>query len=175
MNIVAFTGHRPDKIGGEYNMDFKEYGPRTMAIYNEIEQVVVHRIPCQYIITGMALGVDMIAATVAMRLDIPFTAAVPFKGQESKWPKKSRDTYDRILAAAHRVVIVSEGGYSNEKMQIRNEWMVDQLNRFDDYLIAVWNGDKFGGTYNCLKYARERLENIIYLNPNECYKNSLNL
>lgn len=33
-------------------------------------------------------------------------------------------------------------------MQIRNEWMVDN----SDIIFSMYNGDKVGGTYNCIKY-----------------------
>jgi uncharacterized phage-like protein YoqJ len=45
--------------------------------------------------------------------------------------------------------VVSPGGYSPEKMQVRNMFMVDNANG----ILAMWDGTP-GGTRNCLEYAR---------------------
>jgi uncharacterized phage-like protein YoqJ len=90
-------------------------------------------------------------------------AAVPFEGQEKKWPKSSQDLYNEILAYPKCVKkIVCEGGYEVWKMQKRNEWMVDNA----DYLVAVWDNSE-GGTANCVRYARKKLpkERIIQIIP----------
>lgn len=54
------------------------------------------------------------------------------------------------------------GGYAPAKMQIRNEYMVENC----DLLIAVWDKSD-GGTANCVKYAKSQRKNIIYINPKE--------
>jgi len=154
--IVAFTGHRPDKLGG-YDLP----NPTYIKVCQEIEKNLKALKPDK-VITGMALGVDQWAANIAHKLDIPFIAAVPFKGQESRWPQKSQRIYAKLISLASEVVIVSPGGYSAEKMQIRNKWMVDNCTK----LIAVWDGTT-GGTGNCVEYARsvKSDEDIIYINP----------
>ena len=48
--------------------------------------------------------------------------------------------------------MVSEEPYTNDCMQNRNIWMIDQLTSKDDLLITVWDGTS-GGTCNCIKYA----------------------
>jgi len=152
---IAITGHRPDKLGNEYDMR----GPISRKIYQELDKIVTQINPTR-IISGMALGVDMIFANLAINKKIPFTAAIPFIGQESKWPEQSQKTYNKILSLACEKKIVSPGGYSSAKMQIRNKWMVDNC----DILIAVWDGTE-GGTYNCLNYAVDRDKDIIRVNP----------
>ena len=97
----------------------------------------------------MALGWDTAWAISALRLGVPLVAAVPFAGQESRWPPEARARYRALLAAAAEVVVVSPGGYSAEKMQIRNRWMVDRC----DALVALWDGGA-GGTAGCVAYAR---------------------
>lgn len=96
----------------------------------------------------MAQGVDLIWAITAIKIGIPFIAAVPFSGQEKIWPKKSQDLYNRIIAKASEVVFVSEPGPAAWKYQVRNKWMVDR----SDILVAVWDGSS-GGTENCYRYA----------------------
>lgn len=153
--IVAFTGHRPNKLGG-YNIP----NPIYNHIYSQIDQVLKSLKP-ERVISGMALGIDQWAAIIAKRLNIPFTAAIPFEGQEGNWPSASQKTYKQLLSFAEEKVIVCEGSYAASKMQIRNEWMVDRC----DTLIAVYNGDATGGTANCVRYATSMKKNIIYINP----------
>lgn len=153
--VLAFTGHRPNKLGG-YDYGSEE----NMEIYATMEQRVLTIKP-SLIITGMALGVDTMAGYIAALNGIPFVAAVPFKGQECKWPATSQAIYYDLLSKAEEVVTVSEGGYSANKMQIRNQWMVDNC----DVLLAVWNGDKSGGTYNCIQYAESQGTEIVHIKP----------
>jgi len=40
-------------------------------------------------------------------------------------------------------------------MQKRNEWMVDYI-RPSGLLVALWNDDPSGGTWNCINYARRQ-------------------
>lgn len=108
----------------------------------------------------MALGVDILWALEALELDFKLVAAVPFIGQESRWPRDSRDVYNKILE--HKNVkryVVFDGAYAPWKMQGRNQWMVDNCTK----LVAVWNGDQSGGTYNCVKYAQSIDKPIIFV------------
>lgn len=152
--IVAFTGHRPDKLGG-----YVLPNPTYKSICAKIETALKELKP-EKVISGMALGIDQWAANIAFKLGIPFLAAVPFIGQDGKWPLESRRIYKILLARATETVIVSEGAYAAAKLQVRNEWMVDQLQNPDDVLIACWDGSK-GGTGNCVAYA-EKQKKMIY-------------
>lgn len=108
--IVAFTGHRPDKLGG-----YKVPNPTYIHVCQQIEKVLKELKP-ERVISGMALGVDQWAAYVAHRLEIPFTAAVPFVGQEKAWPQSSQKTYHKLLELALETVVVCDGEYSRQKI-----------------------------------------------------------
>jgi uncharacterized phage-like protein YoqJ len=153
--IIAVTGHRPNKMGG-----FKLPNPIYTKVCQQLEKVLILTKPDKAI-TGMALGVDSWFAYICIRLHIPFLAAVPFEGQESRWPISSQNTYNKLISLASETVIVCEGSYAAYKMQVRNQFMVDSC----DILIAVYNGDKIGGTANCVNYARSLNKKIIYINP----------
>lgn len=145
--IYAGTGHRPDKLGG--------YGNIAME---RVFNCIMENIPkdCTEIISGMALGFDTQLAKAAIAKKIPFIAAVPFYGQESKWPSYAQKEYRDILRKAQRVVMVCPGGYSPSKMQVRNEYMVDSA----DKVLALWNGTP-GGTANCLTYALSKNKPVL--------------
>jgi uncharacterized phage-like protein YoqJ len=152
--IVSFCGHRPNKIGG-----YKLPNPMYVDICRDIDWLLRELNPDK-VITGMALGVDQWAAYIAYKLKIPFIAAIPFEGQELAWPGQSQRTYNILRKLADKEVIVSEGGYSAEKMQTRNKWMVDHCNT----LIAIFDGSK-GGTGNCVNYAQSINKNIYLIDP----------
>lgn len=141
--IVAVTGHRPGKIG-----EYDYYHSKREWIRNRMREELLDLRPTKTI-SGMALGVDQDFAQVSLELTIPFLAALPFIGQESRWPKSSQDYYWWLIERADDVVVVSPGEYSAHKMQVRNEFMVDHC----DILLAVWDGSD-GGTGNCVKYAQ---------------------
>jgi len=113
-------------------------------------------------ISGMALGVDTYFVQVCLELGIPFTAAIPFVGQESKWLPIQQKLYQYLLARAAKIVYVCEPGYERWKMQARNEWIVDH----SDHMIAVFDGSP-GGTANAVLYAHKVNCPITRINPHE--------
>lgn len=137
--ILAATGHRPDKLGG--------YSPGAVNRLRLIAHKYLVKTRPVIVISGMALGWDQSVAQAALLAGVPFVAAIPFVGQERKWPAASQEAYHEVLAQAEKVHIVCAGGYEPWKMQQRNEWMVDKCDR----LVAMWNGGP-GGTANCLAY-----------------------
>lgn len=138
--IVAGTGHRPDKLGG--------YAPHVTSEWVRLAEYILRLWRPDMVISGMALGWDTYLALGAIRVGIPLTAAIPFNGQESRWPAESQAVYNGILDKAEKIVVVCGGGYSAEKMQRRNIWMVNNC----DFLLSCWDGSP-GGTRNCLRYA----------------------
>ena len=143
--ILSFTGHRPKYLPGQYS-------DRTArALAATVEGILQKHQPSKVLI-GMALGLDQVAATVATQLGIPFVAVIPFEGQERLWPAASQQKYHQLLNCAKEVVIVSQGRYSVDKMQLRNQWLVDN----SDSLAALWNGDVRSGTFNCIRYAKQQ-------------------
>lgn len=156
--ILSGTGHRPNKLNNEYDLK----GPLTKAISIKVYDIF-NLISPDEVVTGMALGFDMILAVCSIRAGIKFTAAVPFKGQELSWPLASQRLYNSILEnTLCTPIIISEGPYAAWKMQTRNEWMVNRANE----IIACWDGTE-GGTGNCVKYAQGVYKKIHRINPME--------
>lgn len=146
---IAATGHRPPKLGS--------YDMKTRRALGGLAAEWLHYNQPDQIISGMALGWDQAVAGAAVLMGIPFIAAVPFPGQDSLWPEESRDRYARLLGHAQHVEYVCPT-YSVAAMQKLNEWMVDRA----DKMLALWDGS-FGGTHNCIVYARKKgvvIENL---------------
>lgn len=155
--IVAFTGHRPDKLGG-YAVHNPMRDRLMVKLSLRLFQLRAEH-PDLSCISGMALGFDQWAAGECVRLGIPFEAAVPFVGQESRWPAESQKRYHELLAKATTISVICEGDYAGWKMQRRNEWMVDHGN----LLVAAWDRTP-GGTANCVEYATKigkPVENLL--------------
>ena len=153
MTIVACSGHRPPKIGG-----YVLPNPTYNSICLQTENILKELQP-EYCITGMCIGYDFWFANVCNFLNIPYLAAIPFEGQENLWSNKDKIIYKKLLAKAKDVVMVSTGSYAPNKMQIRNEYLVDN----SDILLACFNGQQNGGTYNCINYAKSKNKQITYI------------
>lgn len=153
--ILGITGHRPDKAGVGYSI--------PNAFYDWIiseTSVLIEDIKPSKILTGMAVGFDQWAAELAIKLNIPFTAVIPFVGQELFWNKEAQLHYRDLLSRADHIEIVSKGGFASWKMQARNKYIVDNSNM----MLGLFNGSK-GGTFNCLEYAKSKNITIKIVNP----------
>jgi len=155
---VAATGHRPSRLGNEYDYD----GPYTAYIRSELHKLLRQLKPNK-MISGMALGFDTIFALAALNSDTPLIAAIPFEGQESKWFQKSQELYHNILNDPLTTQeYICEPGYAAWKMHKRDQWMVDEC----DHLIAVWDGKPKGGTFSTIEYAKKIKRPYTIINPN---------
>jgi uncharacterized phage-like protein YoqJ len=139
--IYSGTGHRPEGFGG-----YK----RCSQLTRYLSSILPGYSPTK-IISGMALGFDQSFAHAAVENGIPFIAAVPFLGQADIWPKEAQEEYEHLLSLAEDVVIVCEGGFAPHKYIKRDHWMSDHANA----MLALWDGRKKGGTYQCLSYSKQ--------------------
>ena len=152
-----FAGPRPK------NLPSMSYDPMVTAnkrILLALRDVIIDHIENKGVdtfISGMALGIDLWAARIVMKLKeddryshVKLIGAVPHRGHSDKWPSDSRAEWQRVYEACEEVVYVSNETYRDGCMQVRNEWMIDHASCG----IAVFNG-RPGGTYNCLMYAVE--------------------
>lgn len=146
--IMAVTGHRPDKLGG-YKADVFDRLRRTAEQSIDVMNPSV-------VITGMALGWDTAMAQAACLKGVPFHAYVPFEGQEEIWSEEAQAIYHDLLQRAEEVVYVCEPGFASWKMHKRNEAMVDAA----DYVGALYNGTS-GGTARCIAYARTVKKHVL--------------
>lgn len=158
--MICFTGHRPNKLGG--------YQPNSLQdwIRKELKIIIQRAIDKgeRDFMSGMALGVDQWAAEIVLYLGGVLHCALPFPSQSSVWPTESKKHYYELLDYAVQsgglIYKVSSDPYSAEKMQARNEFMVDR----SSHVIAVWD-DGRGGTGNCVRYAQQLKRPIYQINP----------
>lgn len=146
--IVAATGHRPGKLG-KWRSDL-QYALNEFAVRS------LGQIRPTGVISGMAQGWDQSVAIACVRLGIPFVAAIPFEGQESRWPKSAQREYRQIIQSASAVHICSSGEDVLWSFRERNQWMVDNAQG----VVALWDGTRSGGTFDMITYAQEGLREI---------------
>lgn len=140
---IGVSGHRPNKLGG--------YDYLAFNLLQSIFLEWLDKNPTKLVRTGMALGWDQAVAQACITANVPFTAVIPFIGQENAWPEKSQVYYRWLIERAESQLVVSSGGYAAWKMQVRNEWIVDNVSK----LIVMHDGST-GGTNNCIKYAKKK-------------------
>jgi uncharacterized phage-like protein YoqJ len=152
--IIAGTGHRPQKLGG-----YIIPNPVYNYVEQETERLLIKLKP-NLILSGFAIGYDTLLAELAIKLKIDFNAIIPFVGQEKLWHKEAQIKFNNLLKQAKEIKIVSEGGYSVAKMQIRNQYLVDKCH----LLLAAFDGSN-SGTKNCIEYAHKMKKEIIIIDP----------
>lgn len=173
MLAVNVTGHRQIIPAGEVGSPWPDSNHSVAAHHQLVMGRVAEILTFWHenndlttCISGMALGADTIFAEAVVHMKglgypMELIAAVPFQGQESRWNAKSQAKFHAILNRADMVKVVSEGGYSPAKMQIRNEWMVDNAH----FTLAIWDGRKKGGTWNCIRYSLKQGKPVWHLHP----------
>jgi len=159
--VCCVTGHRPAGFPFERKDSVIEY-----LIYGKkLADAVLKLIHSGYdeFISGMADGADIdFAATVLMyknKFDyIMLEAALPYPYIPPKKDSEYHDQKCEILAFCDRIHTVSNKYYKG-CMHERNKYMVDK----SDLILAVWNGNKKGGTWDTIKYALKKKKKIIYI------------
>ncbi len=155
---VSFTVHRPNKIGG-----YDENNELRVQIKQDIRDFLTSQFnetPDLTVLVGGALGVDTDVARECWRLAIPYILCAPCRNQDSKWRAESRVAYKKMCELAHQVIYVHDGAYTSAQCLFdRNKYMVDN----SDKLVAVWNGDTFGGTWHCMSYAKSVNKPIAHI------------
>jgi len=156
--ILGVTGHRPSKLATK-----DCYSDAVLKQLTRLAHRHLSRMQPNKVITGMALAWDTGVAIAALMLEIPVVAAVPFEGQEGKWPPQAQRRYRNLLAKIEReggdVVVVSPGGYSAKKMLVRDQYIVDNCHS----LLALWDGQESGGTYHTVSLARNKKIEVVNL------------
>jgi uncharacterized phage-like protein YoqJ len=171
IKTVCFIGHRPPQLGGYEQNPTMGFVKRSLR--DAIGRAIKRRV--ETFISGGALGVDQWAAEIVLDIrrreinesyhresSIKLVIAQPFPSQSAKWPQDARRQYDKILQKADRIIAVNDDPYAAQKIQKRNEWMVDN----SDAVIAVWNGTA-GWVSDTVDYAMEKGKPVLLINPVE--------
>ena len=158
-NSCCFTGHRPMKLPWGMN----EADPRCIELKAELASMLEAAYGMGYrnFICGMAIGCDMYFAEAVLALreiypNVRLEAAIPCGGQPDRWSAKERQRYNRLIDAADTVTVL-QTHYTPDCMMKRNEYMVDNA----DLVAAFYSGEKSGGTYNTIRYAKRKNKPVL--------------
>lgn len=159
----AFTGHRPRKLPWGYD----ETDPRCFALKRSLAEQIIQLADAGYtdFFSGMAEGADTWTALAVLDLKkenpaLRLHCVLPYRGQANQWSASARRLYFSILEKSDDLVYMSRG-YSVECMLKRNRYLVDHT----ACLLAVYNGERRGGTAMTVRYAQKLGRRIIIMNP----------
>ena len=116
-------------------------------------------------LSGMAEATDTWSALSVLDLGeknpaIKLHCILPCKEQADKWSASSRDLYHSILDRADSIVYVSRA-YHKNCMLDRNRFLIDHAAA----LLAVYNGERRGGTAATMRYAQKMGREIVVIHP----------
>lgn len=159
----AFTGHRPAKLPWKYDEEDNRCVALKAVLAEQIEKLAEAGVTDFY--SGMALGVDVWSAMAVLALreknpTVKLHCVLPCEGQEIKWTVPAQERYKQILSEADYVDYVSRA-YHKGCMLERNHRLVDSA----AFLLAVYNGEKRGGTAATVRYAQKAGREIIRIDP----------
>ena len=144
--IIAMTGHRPERILNEQSV-------------RQSISAVFEKLKPETVIQGMARGVDVWSSAEAWKQGIPYHAVKPWAGHQAV----PDEHFAWIIRNASKVSsVVDNTGYPGVWVyQKRNEFMIDLA----EVVLAVWDKDKKGGTWNAVKYAKSKNKEVIVISP----------
>ena len=162
MLTCAFTGHRPSKLSYLRNADHPDYcrlsdmlRATCLELYGE---------GFTRFLSGMALGVDMLAAEVVLKVreehpEVSLACVLPCRDQANRWQEADRLRYQDILRQADEVVCLQES-YSRFAMLARDRYLV----KHSECLLAVFNGSP-GGTKYTVDCALRAGRRVVRIDP----------
>ena len=162
-NSCAFTGHRPHKFPWRYNEADERCVALKAALMEQIIALVEAGVTAFY--SGGADGVDCWAALIVLELKktnpaLKLHMILPHEKQADKWSDSAQERYRSILDQAETVEYVSREYYDGCMLD-RNRRLVDTAG----LLLAVYNGERRGGTAATARYAQKLGRRVLILNP----------
>lgn len=157
----AFTGHRPKKFPWGYD----KTDTRCVALKKALADQITKLVEAGYtdFFSGMAEGADTWAALIVLQLKkenpaLRLHCILPCERQADQWSASARELYFSILEQADDIVYVSRE-YSKGCMLRRNRYLVEHA----ACLLAVYNGERRGGTAMTVRYAQKLGRKIIII------------
>lgn len=149
---VMITGHRK----------FSE--PETLWLQKELRKTAKRLASfhgLEEIITGMALGADTMWAQIALELNTPFAAYVPFEAQADTWPEADRKLWRELREKASREEVIGPH-FSVGYLHARNDAMIRDS---DLCVAALRQSETRGGTVSAVKKVRALNKPLIIVDP----------
>ena len=151
---MLLHGASPKRNLWKYGIDKEKQTLYEKELYERLERYIIGTGITEFI-SGMALGADMdyAAAVLLLREKYPYIrlhCAIPCRDQTRLRKEPYIPLYNNILRQADSSVILPES-YTRTCLLERNRYMVDK----SDYVFAIWNGERKGGTWYTMEYAKK--------------------
>lgn len=159
----AFTGHRPKKLPWRNDETAPECAALKAMLTEQIAALIEKGFT--HFMSGMAEGTDVWAAqsVLAFREENPalkLHCILPCFNQSEKWSASSQAQYRSILGQADSVIFINRED-KKDCMLERNRFLVS----YAATVLAVYNGERRGGTAATVRYARRLGRKVIVIDP----------
>jgi ribonuclease HI/uncharacterized phage-like protein YoqJ len=136
--LVAAFGHRPPELGG--------YGENPVAagVRDRLAEILAAKKemhPDLWLLTGLLLGAEQLAAEAARTAGVPYVAVQPYPAPERQWPHAAQDHYAELIRHAGAAVLL-ERTVPDSKQKFcaalarRDAWLAKHA----DEALVVWDG-----------------------------------
>jgi uncharacterized phage-like protein YoqJ len=122
----------------------------------------IESIEPESIITSLTPGADLIFATTAKSLNIPYDVYLPYSSQEKNWSKELKTHYNKLLKTAQTVNYTSKGKFTPTKIKDNTNHMVGIANKY----ILVWDGSS-GIVKNYISLVMRSKKPFVIYDPNK--------
>jgi ribonuclease HI/uncharacterized phage-like protein YoqJ len=157
--VVAF-GHRPPELGG--------YGENPVAagVRDRLAEILAAKKelhPDLWLLTGLLLGAEQLAAEAARAAGVPYVAVQPYPAPERQWPAASQGRYAELIRHAGAAVLL-ERTVPDSKPKFgaalarRDAWLAKQA----DEALVVWDG-KDPALGKLVRTLEEKLGDDVWL------------
>jgi ribonuclease HI/uncharacterized phage-like protein YoqJ len=136
--LVAVFGHRPPELGGY------DENPVAAKVRDRLAEILAAKKelhPDLWMLTGLLLGAEQLAAEAARKAAVPYVAVQPYPAPESLWPSSSKDRYAELIRHADAALLL-ERTVPDSKQKFgaalarRDGWLAKHA----DEAIVVWDG-----------------------------------
>lgn len=149
---AALTGHRPQRLGYDSNINHPDWYPIIDWIKEQIQKYEITDI-----YSGMADGCDIAYAIAAIQIKgygypLKLHCVLSCKNYQS-----CHQMYYYIKNRADEWIELSDEFYKGCD-NVRDQYMIDH----SDILFAIWDGNKSGGVWSTIRKAQKKNLDIIY-------------
>ena len=154
--VCCVTGHRPKGFPFPRERGDERFERYFNKLKYELGKLISEGYT--YLISGLAEGADLDFAYVGTLYrekypNVFIEGAAPYRRKPDAGSFR-----DKIISRCDKVTVLAERYYDG-CMQDRNMYMVDKA----DVVLAIWNGEQHGGTWNTISYAKSQGKKIIYI------------
>ncbi len=172
--IVGFTGHRPGEGKGRTADDIAACKELVLAVFSQLQAQVDSRGGRLELMSGLAEGADLLAAEVALELQIPLHVCLPMPPEQfAKDFDSEKQNWDRAKQIVETVACDSRAGSvgiargTDRTPECYYEAAIQMLEAVD-LLIALWNGEPekgLGGTAGIVEHANKMQIPVVRIDP----------